>query len=304
MAEWDAELVVDESLVRTLLTEQFPEFDVSSARLLGEGWDNSVWAVEEAWAFRFPRRAIAIPGVEREIAVLPVLAPLLPVPIPEPLRVGVPSDTFPWPFIGTPLLPGHEPADAGLDDERDELASGLARFLRTLHSRETLDAVDPTRALPVDFNRRADATVRVARARENLAYLRDASIWTPPATMERILSAAERLPPSRAELVLTHGDLHQRHVLVSEGRLSAVIDFGDLCLADPCIDLILSWSLLSPHDREQFFADYGAVTEDQLLRSRVLAVVLDSMLARYAQDVGHANLQREALAGLERTLID
>ena len=305
MAEWDAELVVDESLVRTLLTEQFPEFDASSARLLGEGWDNAVWAVEEAWAFRFPRRAIAIPGVEREIAVLPGLAPLLPVPIPEPRRVGVPSDTFPWPFVGTPLLPGREPADAGLlDRERDELASGLARFLRTLHSRETLDAVDPTRALPVDFNRRADATVRVARAQENLAYLRDASIWTPPATMEGILSSAERLPPSRAELVLTHGDLHQRHVLVSEGRLSAVIDFGDLCLADPCIDLILSWSLLVPHDREQFFADYGAVTDDQLLRSRVLAIVLDSMLARYAQDVGHANLQREALAGLERTLID
>ena len=305
MADWDAELVVDGSLVRTLLAEQFPEFDPSSARLLGEGWDNSVWAVDEVWAFRFPRRAIAIPGVEREIAVLPGLAPLLPVPIPEPRRVGVPSETFRWPFVGTPLLPGREPADAGLlDHERDALAPGLARFLRTLHARETLDAVDPTRALPVDFNRRADATLRVARARENLAYLRDASIWSPPASMEGILSASERLPPSRAELVLTHGDLHQRHVLVSQGRLSAVIDFGDVCLADPCIDLIPLWSLLTPRGRVQFFADYGAITDDQLLRSRVLAIVLDSMLARYAQDVGHASLQREAIAGLERTLIE
>jgi aminoglycoside phosphotransferase (APT) family kinase protein len=305
VADWDAELVVDDSLVRTLLAEQFPEFDASSARLLGEGWDNSVWAVEEAWAFRFPRRAIAIPGVEREIAVLPVLAPLLPVPIPEPCRVGVPSDTFPWPFVGTPLLRGREPADAGLTDhERDQLGSALARFLRTLHSHETLDAVDPTRALPVDFNRRADATVRVARARENLAHLRDARIWSPPSSIERILSAAELLPTSRAELVLTHGDLHQRHVLVSEGRLAAVIDFGDVCLADPCIDLILSWSLLAPRGRERFFADYGAVTDDQLLRSRLLAIVLDSMLARYAQDVGHVSLQREAIAGLERTLVE
>jgi aminoglycoside phosphotransferase (APT) family kinase protein len=305
MAEWDAELVVDEALVRALLSEQFPELDAGSARLLGEGWDNSVWAVEEEWAFRFPRRAIAIPGVEREIAALPALAPLLPIPIPEPRRVGVPSDTFPWPFVGTPLLPGREPCDAGLTDrERDQLASGLARFLRTLHSRQTLDAVDPTRALPVDFNRRADASLRVARARENLAYLRDARIWNPPASIERILSAAEMLPPSRAELVLTHGDLHQRHVLVSEGTLAAVIDFGDLCLADPCIDLILVWSLLAPRARERFFAEYGAVTDDQLLRSRVLAIVLDSMLARYAEDVGHANLQREAVAGLERTLTE
>ena len=63
MPEWDAEIVVDEALVRVLLAEQFPELDASSARLLGEGWDNSVWVVEERWAFRFPRREIAIAGV-------------------------------------------------------------------------------------------------------------------------------------------------------------------------------------------------------------------------------------------------
>ncbi|MCI0636004.1 MAG: phosphotransferase, partial [Actinobacteria bacterium] len=117
MPEWDAEVAVDEALVRALLAEQFPELDSRSARLLGEGWDNSVWAVEEAWAFRFPRRQIAIPGVERELAILPRLAPLLPVPIPAPRFVGVPSDRFGWPFFGAPLLAGQEPADAELDHE-------------------------------------------------------------------------------------------------------------------------------------------------------------------------------------------
>jgi aminoglycoside phosphotransferase (APT) family kinase protein len=303
--EWEAEVDVDETLVRSLLREQFPELEASSALLIGHGWDNSVWLVDEAWAFRFPRRAIAIPGVEREIAVLPSLAPLLPVPVPEPRFVGVPSGLFPWPFFGAPVLPGWEPADVELTDrDRDELGAALARFLRVLHSGETLDAVDPERALPVDFNRRADAAFRVERARENLAYLAHSGVWSAPSSVERILSVAEKLPPSSADLVLAHGDLHQRHVLVDESRLAAVIDFGDLCLADPCIDLIPWWSLLAPSGRERFSAEYGAVTDDQLLRSRVLAIALDSMLARYAQDVGHMSLQREAIAGLERTLAD
>jgi aminoglycoside phosphotransferase (APT) family kinase protein len=303
--DWEPEVVVDAALVRALLAEQFPDLDASSARPIGEGWDNAVWVVEETWAFRFPRRQIAIPGVGREIAVLPRRAPHHSVPIPEPRFVGVPSDRFPWPFFGGPVLAGREVADAELTDEdRDRLGSELAHVLRVLHSAATLEAIDPERALPIDFNRRADATVRVARARENVAYLREAGIWSSPASLERVLDAAELLPPSRAELTLTHGDLHQRHVLVAERRLAALIDFGDLCLANPCIDLMLSWSLLSPRGRERFFAEYGAVSDDQLLRSRVLAIGLDSMLARYAQDVGNARLQAEALAGLERTLVD
>lgn len=305
MPEWEAEIVIDEALVRALVAEQVPEVDPSSARLLGEGWDNSVWILEERWAFRFPRRAIAIPGVEREIEVLPRLAPLLPVSIPEPRFVGVPSDRFPWPFFGAPFLAGREPADAELSDaERVGLGTSLAAILRGLHAADTLDAVDAERLLPVDFNRRADMSVRVARARENVAALEALGIWRAPTVVERILAAAEALPASASELVLTHGDLHQRHVLVAGGSLSALIDWGDACRADPCIDLMLMWSLLPPSGRELFHSAYGPITDEQLLRARVLALVLDSMLARYAHDAGNAGLQREAIAGLERTLVD
>jgi hypothetical protein len=59
--DWDAEVAIDETLVQALLAEQFPELDAASARFIGEGWDNSVWAVEEVWAFRLPRRQIAVP---------------------------------------------------------------------------------------------------------------------------------------------------------------------------------------------------------------------------------------------------
>jgi aminoglycoside phosphotransferase (APT) family kinase protein len=304
MPEWDADVEIDEPLVRALLDEQFPELSAGTVRFLGKGWDNSVWVVDDRWTFRFPRRAIAIPGVERELTVLPQVARLLPVRVPVPILVGSPSERFPWPFFAYRPLPGVEPADARLsEDERVEAGAQLARFLRALHAPETRAAIDPEGVLPVDFNRRADMAVRVPRARENLGQLREMKLWRAPVEVERIFAAAEKLPPASGELVLVHGDLHLRHVLMADGALSAVIDWGDVCLADPCVDLVLAWSLLTPAGRERFLSEYGPVTAEQLLRSRVLAILLDSMLVRYAHDAGHVSLQREAGAALERTLV-
>jgi aminoglycoside phosphotransferase (APT) family kinase protein len=305
MPEWDADFDVDEPLARSLIEEQFPRLDASSARLVGSGWDNAVWLVEERWAFRFPRREIAVPLVARELAVLPRVAPLLPIPVPVPTFVGQETTRFPRPFFAYRLLHGVEPADARLsEDERASIGAELGRFLRVLHARETLEAVDPARVLPVDINGRADMATRVPRARENLATLQELGLWTAPSAVERILASAEALLPTTSALVLVHGDLHQRHVLVESGSISGVIDWGDVCRADPCIDLMLVWSLLSPAGRARFLAEYGPVTAEQHLRSRVLALVLDSMLVRYAHDSGHARLQSEAIAGIERTLID
>jgi aminoglycoside phosphotransferase (APT) family kinase protein len=292
---WSAEIVVDEALARLLLT-QFPELSVETLRPLAEGWDNAVWIVDERYAFRFPRRQIAIPGVELELAVLPKLAPLLPLPIPDPVFRGRPAEGYPWPFFGSKLLPGRETCDAELDDAaRLGVMLELAGFLRALH------AVKLDEPLPVDANSRADMTKRVPLARGDLAELERLGIWRPPRLVAELLDRAERLPPSALPAVV-HGDLHFRHVLVEGGRVTGVIDWGDVCRSDPAIDLHLLWSFLPPESRPAFLEDYGPVDEAQLLRARVLALSICAALALYAHAEGLPNVEREALAGLARAL--
>jgi aminoglycoside phosphotransferase (APT) family kinase protein len=292
---WSADVTVDEVLVRRLIGEQFPELELGSLKPVAEGWDNAVWLVDERWVFRFPRRKIAIPGFERELAVLPGLAPRLPAPIPAPVFVGRPALGYPWPFFGAELLPGMEAGDAALDDEaRIRLAPALAGFVRALHDTE----VD--HELPFDPNWRGDMPRRVEMTREWLDRLD--GLWHPPPAVAELLAEAEPLPAS-SRSVLCHGDLHFRHVLVDEhGTLTGVIDWGDLCRAEPAIDLSLLWNFFPPAGREAFLGIYGPLAEDQLVRTRLLAVNLCVVLAIYGHEEGMAGVKREALEGLERAL--
>jgi aminoglycoside phosphotransferase (APT) family kinase protein len=295
LPSWTAERVVDEELARRLLA-QFPELEVESVRPFAEGWDYTILVVNERWTFRFPRREIAVPGVRREIAVLPELAPLLPIPVPVPVFVGEPSGGFPWPFFGSELLPGRELGQAGLGDpDRVEIGRSLASFLRRLHDAEV------AYELPPDANLRADMSVRVPRTREQLDELAAIGLWRRPASIDQLLGAAELLPPSDP-LAVVHGDLHFRQVLVGEdARATGVIDWVDVCRSDPAIDLSMLWSYLPREGREAFLAEYGAITDEQLLRARVIALSLSAALAHYGHKEGFRAVEQEALSGLDRT---
>jgi aminoglycoside phosphotransferase (APT) family kinase protein len=140
----------------------------------------------------------------------------------------------------------------------------------------------------------------VPGTRRRLAEVAELGLWEAPAGLGELFDEALRLPQARG-LGVVHGDLHIRHLLVDgDGSPSAVIDWDDLCRADPSIDLHLVWSLLPPDARPDFVAAYGGVDDEQLLRARVLAFSLCSALAVYAHHEGLGSLEREAVAGLQR----
>ncbi len=301
MPEWDPEIEVDADRARTLIGAQFPELAHADVREVAAGWDNVVHLVDERWAFRFPRRAIAVAGVHREIAVLPRLAEHLPLPIPEPRFVGVPADGYPWPWFGAAYLPGVELAESALaDDGRVAVAAALGGFLRELHAPVLASRIAPS--LPVDPMRRADMGFRGPHARRRLDQAVEAGLWEPTDEVERLLHDAIGLPPPPRLLVL-HGDLHVRHVLVDpEGVATGVIDWGDVCAGDPSADLAMAFGSFVGTAREAFFRAYGPIDGLTELRARVIATFLAGALLTYAADVGLERLRAESLRSLERVV--
>ncbi|MEW2354742.1 phosphotransferase [Spirillospora sp. NPDC029432] len=300
--QWAPEHEVGPELARRLAAGRWPEFRDAPMEPLAAGWDNTVFTARGTWVFRFPRRSIAVPLAEREIAALPVLAPRLPLPVPVPEYVAEGgSPEYPWPFWGARLVPGRELAESGLPEAgRERAAAGAGRFLRALHDPALLAEPDLP-ALPRDPMRRGDAASRAGRARAELDELARAGLWEPDPAAAALLERAHGAPPLGATAVC-HGDLHVRHLLVDgEGAAAGVIDWGDLCAADPAIDLSLAYGGFSGTSRAAFLAAYGrSPSPEQELAARVLALFVSAVLARYAAAEGNGPLLAESLAGIGR----
>lgn len=266
-------------------------------RHVAAGWDNSVVAVDGTWLFRFPRRAMALPGVEREARHLPRLAPLLPLPVPVPEHAGTYGDPA-WRFWGARALPGTELAVSPHAD-LDAVATAMGRFVRALHD------VPVDASLPVDPMRRADAADRGARARTMLADLAGVGLWSADRDLDALLARADAAPPAPELLVTSHGDLYARHVLVdADGRACGVIDWGDVCAAHPAVDLAFVFSALAPEHRPAFWAEYGEVDDDTVLRARAMAAFSTAAVASYARDTRLDTLLASSLERLATVAVD
>lgn len=293
--EWDAEHVVDADRAAQLVGAQFPALRGATVEPFAEGWDHTVHVVDGTWAFRFPRRAVALPGFARELAVLPRLADRLPLPVPRPEHVGGPAGGYPWPFAGARLLPGVELAHRALpDDDRVEVGAAVGAFLRALHATPLHELPD----LPVDPLHRASPRVRGPAVRERLARL---DVTVPG--VDALLEEAQSLGQPTGPPVLVHGDLHVRHLLVDGARACGVIDWGDVCRADPAVDLALAYCGFAGGARRALLDAYGTpVDGEREVRARVLALFLSAALAEYAAALGDEPLRAEALAGLSRAV--
>lgn len=144
---------------------------------------------------------------------------------------------------------------------------------------------------------------RVELTRRRFDELSELGLWEAPSSVRELVASAVGLG-APAEPRIVHGDLHLRHVLIEGGRLSGVIDWIDVGLADPAVDLALYWGFVPPAGRPAFRDAYGEIGTDQLLRARVLAIFLWSTIAIYGRREGVPALELEAITGLERAVTD
>lgn len=238
-------------MVRSLLADQHPDLAALPLVELAAGWDNNLWRLGDDLLVRLPRRAMAAPLTSNEHRWLPVLAPMLPLPVAVPLRMGEPSDEFPWPWSIVPWMDGEAGDRVGLS-RPEESAERLGRFLRALHQTAPIDAPwNPYRSVPLA--ERAQAfEARLVQVGDRVHASGVRPIW------DRALEAG----PWTGARVWLHGDLHPANTVVADGVLSGVIDFGDICAGDPATDLAGAWMLLPPDALPAFETAYGGVDPD------------------------------------------
>ncbi len=296
--QWEAEQTIEPPLALQLIKEQFPELNAKHIRLLGAGWDNTAFIVDETLIFRFPRRQIALALLDAEWCALPKLALRLPVPIPTPQWKGSPTPLFPWPFIGYRMIPGFTACYANLtEDQRASLAEPIARFLSVLHA--TPQSELSQCHIPGDNRSRIDGNILTAKISQNFEELSLLGILE---DKEQLESLVESLQQFRAPVSTTvvHGDFYVRHLLLDEDhRLAGVIDWGDIHLGDPAIDLAIAHSFLPKNAHKAFINAYGEISDATWTLAKLRAIYSSTMLLLYGHHSGDPDLVREGLRSLK-----
>ena len=296
MAEpWHADITLSPATAKRLIADQFPDVPAHTAELAAEGWDNWLYRAG-SWIFRFPRRQVVVPAVEIEMAVLPGLAPMLPLPIPDAARRGTPDPQFPYPFFGYREIPGRATGQAAPTPKmRRQSAVPLAEFLHVLHNISPRDAARLGAGPPL-FNR-LDLDVTVPRfgewmdkaAARGLLPVRGAPLL---AEAERLRAAAGLFFPP---LGLAHGDLNFKNVLLDDsGALSGVVDWCDVHIGHPAVDLALAWGLLPSASRQVFLEAYGPVDSLTWRVARFMSWYVNLIVLVSAADSHNAADVREA----------
>ena len=233
------------ALVKRLLRRQFPEWaHLSVAPVPLDGWDNTTFRLGAHLSVRFPSADGYSAQVDKEQRWLPILAPLLPLAVPTPVARGSAGRDFPRPWSINRWLEG-TPATVEKVDDLERFGTDLAGFLCALY------AIDSTGGPPPgehNFHRGAPLDVYDDQTRKAIVELGDVIDGrTATEVWETALTSSWRGAP-----VWLHGDVTGSNLLVVDGRLSAVIDFGCCAVGDPACDLTIAWTFLVKEGRAAF----------------------------------------------------
>jgi aminoglycoside phosphotransferase (APT) family kinase protein len=251
----------EQDLVRALLRDQHPDLADLELRDVVGGWGNQMWRLGTELGVRLPRTEGAPALLRAEQRWLPVLARRLPLPTPTPVRIGEPSALFEHTWTITRWVEG-EPADHA-PITRADAAETLAGFLKALNQQAPAAApANPTRGIPL-------AAAQDGFTSSLHVIADEASADAARETWEKAVAA----PAWHGAPTWLHGDLHPANVVVRDGTLAGVIDFGELCAGDPATDLSAAWILLPAGTASRFFDAYADADEATIARARGWAVL-------------------------------
>ena len=299
MTDTDNEITAD--LIAELLREQHPDLAGLPLTFGARGWDNQLWRLGDDLAVRLPwATQDADELLLKEHALLPAIAPRLPLHIPVPQRLGQPSERFPRPWIVTTWVAG-EPADRAPATRGYEAADTLAAFLTALHLPAPDDA--PT-GRHNRGGRLADSDKGFAQF---LKETTDHGLISDPDAVREVWADALAAPAWTGPSLWLHGDLHPANLLTGDGNFCGVVDFGDMCAGDPALDLAASWILLPDGAIDRFHQSYSSAADAATLRrargwavGKALACMLIGHAGVHGRSGGKATWGPPAHAALQR----
>lgn len=280
------EIPIHTGLVRALVARAAPRFaDLPVREVASTGSTNALFRLGDDLLVRLPRQPGGSAAISKEARWLPVLAPSLPVAVPEVVAVFEPDCGFPEQWSVVRWIDGEHPGvvrpETPVDARRAGLASGLADVVKALALAEvTLEAVDDP---DLRWYRGEPLATMDALTRENIDRCRalgDCDLDLDAAT--RVWEEAMRLPgaTTRPAPGWYHGDLAAENLLVRDGTLTAVLDFGGLSIGDPAVDLSVAWEVLDPPARETFRQEL-VVDDATWQRGRAWALCISLMIWYY-----------------------
>ena len=246
----DGRAGIDAALVRRLIAQQFPQWaDLPVTPVKIDGWDNRTYRLGTELTARLPTHETYTAAIDKEHEWLPVLAPYLPVAIPEAVAKGSPGEGYPYHWAIRRWIDGETATSENIAD-LDEFARSIAEFILALQS---LDATGGPVAGAHSFYRGAPPEYYHDETVEALAVLKGRidtdlarEVWD-----AALATSWDRTP------VWFHGDIASGNLLVRDGRLSAVIDFGTSGVGDPACDLVIAYTFFAGESRETFRAAVG-----------------------------------------------
>jgi aminoglycoside phosphotransferase (APT) family kinase protein len=255
------EVETDVALVRRLVVAQFPQWaELPIEPVHPGGTVHAIYRLGDEMAVRLPRRWTDDEEPDKEFRWLPRLAPLLPLAIPVPLARGEPGEGYPFDWSIYSWLDGDPATEAPVGD-LGRATSNLAEFVGALHRFDAQDGPVPGRH---NSWRGVPLAMRDASVRSSIEALRDEIDLD---AVTAVWQEALRAPDWEGRPTWFHGDLDARNMLVAEGRLCAVIDWGCLGVGDPACDVMVAWKIPTAATRP-LFRDALSVDDATWVRAR------------------------------------
>ena len=297
--QWHPDITVTDELAKNLIQDQFKGLSPLDIKCIGEGWDNKVFLVNGTLIFRFPHREIAGQLIDRENAVLKNIHRVVNLAVPVPSYIGKPNNDYPYSFHGYFIIKGESGCRAHLTlEERVSSIAPLAEFLKTLHGISEHQEVKMGAKSQVFDRTKTDTVVEALHQRVDKIIARAIAPINRGVFQDEMSMAKEIDLPSNN--VLVHGDLYCRHLVFFEGRLTGVIDWGDVGINSPAVDLAVIFSFYPSKAHRTFLEIYGEVDAQTWGYARFLGLHSAITVLLYGHDVGDAFLVAEAKDAIKR----